>query len=99
MVFEEGSTNAPSHIKINDMDLNIEEMKWSVVGTTSEAMKMSPDLPDEDGKTTKGNEASDEDPINQCSRGGGRGECECSCETARDRGRCQGSGCQGSHVG
>ena len=59
VVFDEGSTNAPTHVKIDDSNLNIEEMKWSVAGTVPEAIGGNQDVPDEDGKTTKGDQPPD----------------------------------------
>ena len=67
VVFKEGNASAPNRVKIDDPGLNIEEIKWSAAGTTPEAKEMSPYSPGEDGKTTKGDEASDEDPIDQAS--------------------------------
>ena len=67
IVFEEGNTSAPNRVKIDNPGLNVEEIKWSAAGTTPEAKETSPYSPGEDGKTTKGDEASDEDPIDQVS--------------------------------
>ena len=57
VVFDEGSTNAPSCVKIDNLYLNVEETKWSVAGTSPEAIEGNPDLPGEDGKTTSGDQA------------------------------------------
>ena len=59
MVFNEGSANAPMRMKIDDSNLNIEEMKWSAAGTVPEAIGGNQDVPDEDGKTTKGDQPPD----------------------------------------
>ena len=67
VVFEEGNASAPNRMKIDDPGLNIEEIKRSAAGMTPEAKETSPYSPGEDGKTTKGDEASDEDPVDQAS--------------------------------
>ena len=59
IVFEEGNTRAPNHMKINNLGLNIEETKWSAAGTVPEAIEGTQDVPDEDGKTTKGDQPPD----------------------------------------
>ena len=45
MVFNEGSANAPMRMKIDDSNLNIEEMKWSAAGTVPEAIGGNQDVP------------------------------------------------------
>ena len=62
VVFDEGSTNTPSHMKIDDLYLNIEETKWSAAGMSPEVIERNADSPDEDGKTTKGNQPPDGAP-------------------------------------
>ena len=64
VVFNEGSANAPSRIKINDQYLNVEETKRSVAGTTPEAIQMSPYSPVGDGETANANEDSDGESVN-----------------------------------
>ena len=59
MIFNKGSANAPSHVKINNLYLKIEETKWSAAGMSPEAIERNPDSPDEDGKTTKGDQPPD----------------------------------------
>ena len=44
-------------MKIDDLYLNVEETKWSVAGTSPEAIEEDLDLPGEDGKTTSGDQA------------------------------------------
>ena len=39
IVFDEGNTNAPSHVKIDNTSLNVEETKPLVVGTLPEAIQ------------------------------------------------------------
>ena len=64
VVFDKGSANALSRMKIDDSNLNVEEMKWSVAGTGPEAIGGTQDIPDEDGKTTKGDQPPDGVSIN-----------------------------------
>ena len=59
VVFDEGSANAPTHMNIDDLNLNVEETKWSAAGTVPEAIGGNQDIPDEDGKTTKGDQPPD----------------------------------------
>ena len=59
VVFDEGCANAPSRIKIDDTNLNVEEMRQSAVGTVPEAIQMSPYSPVGDGETASTNEDSD----------------------------------------
>ena len=59
VVFNKGSANAPTHMKIDNSNLNIEEMKWSVAGTVPEAIGGNQDILDEDGKTMKGDQPPD----------------------------------------
>ena len=44
-------------MKIDDPYLNVEELKGSAAGTSPEAIERTQDIPDEDGKTTKGDES------------------------------------------
>ena len=64
VVFDEGSANAPTCMKIDNLNLNVEETKWSVAGTVPEAIGGNQDVPDEDGKTTKGDQPPDGVPVN-----------------------------------
>jgi len=59
VVFDEGCANAPSRIKIDDMNLNVEEMRRSAVRTVPEAIQTSPYSPVGDGETASANEDSD----------------------------------------
>ena len=52
-------------MKIDDSYLNIEETKQLVAGTVPEAIEGTQDVPDEDGKTTKGNQPPDGVSINR----------------------------------
>jgi len=63
VVFDEGSTNAPSHVKINDPCLNVEETKQSAVGTVPEAIQMTSYSPVGDGETVSTNEDSDGESV------------------------------------
>jgi len=65
IIFNEGSTNTPSHVKIDDTNLNIEEMKWLAVGTVPEAIQMTSYSPVGDGETVSANEDSDGESIDR----------------------------------
>ena len=64
VVFNEGSANAPTHVKIDDSNLNVEETKWSAAGMVPEAIGGNQDIPDEDDKTTKGDQPPDGVSVN-----------------------------------
>jgi len=63
IVFDEGSANAPSHIKIDDPCLNIEETKRSAVGTVPEAIQTTSYSPVGDGETVSANKDSDGESV------------------------------------
>jgi len=63
VVFDEGSTNAPSHVKIDDTNLNVEETRQSAVGTVPEAIQTTSYSPVEDGETVSTNEDSDGESV------------------------------------
>jgi len=63
VVFDEGCANAPSHVKIDDTNLNVEEMRWSAVGTVPEAIQTTSHSPVEDGETVSANEDSDGESV------------------------------------
>jgi len=65
IVFNEGSTNTPSCVKIDDPCLNVEGTKPLAVGTLPEAIQMTPYSPVGDGETASTKEDSDDESVNR----------------------------------
>ena len=65
MVFDEGSTSGPSHVKFDEMDPNTEETQPLAIGCPPKAIENTNDLPGDNGETTVDNGSSDEESINE----------------------------------